>query len=108
MRKELGKITSAEFGSVSDYPFLVGLILSFGGDGWGEGDGGRYTVNIGDACKWSSPTERQETIAHMVDQVNAILTAAKVDSVSGLTGKPVEVTFDGNMFKDFRILTEVL
>jgi hypothetical protein len=33
---------------------------------------------------------------------------AKVNSVDELKGKPVEVTFDGNMLKEWRILTEVL
>lgn len=44
----------------------------------------------------------------MNEKVAAILKDAKVSSVSGLIGKPVEVTLEGNLFKDFRILTEVL
>ena len=37
-----------------------------------------------------------------------IVEDAKVTSVYGLINKPVEVTLENNMFKEFRILTEVL
>jgi hypothetical protein len=40
--------------------------------------------------------------------VSSLLKDAKVNSVDQLKGKPVEVTFDGNMLKSWRILTEVL
>jgi hypothetical protein len=40
--------------------------------------------------------------------VSKLLKESKVDSVEKLKGKPVEVTFEGNMLKEWRILTEVL
>jgi hypothetical protein len=40
--------------------------------------------------------------------VSKLLKEAKVNSVDKLKGIPVEVTFDGNILKDWRILTEVL
>jgi hypothetical protein len=40
--------------------------------------------------------------------VSKLLKEAKVDSVEKLKGKPIEATFDGNMLKEWRILTEVL
>jgi hypothetical protein len=40
--------------------------------------------------------------------VSTLLKEAKVNSVDMLKGKPVEVTFDGNTLKSWRILTEVL
>ena len=106
--KILGKITSAEYGMVSDYPFLFGLQLQFSlGDGTFIGCGSRYTVNIGESCKWTTE-ERQCGITKFVDEVHKILKDAKVNYVSKLVGKPVEVTIESNTFKDFRILTEVL
>jgi hypothetical protein len=36
------------------------------------------------------------------------LNDAKVNSVDRLKGVPVEATFDGNLLKEWRILTEVL
>jgi hypothetical protein len=40
--------------------------------------------------------------------LSKLLKEAKVDSVDQLKGKPVEVTFDGNLLSEWRILTEVL
>lgn len=106
--KVLGKIVSAEYGMVIDYPFLFGLQLRFHlGDGTSIGCGSKYTENIGEACKWTKE-ERQYGITKSVDEVHKILKDAKVYYVSQLVGKPVEVTIDRNCFKDFRILTEVL
>ena len=106
--KILGKITKAEYGMVRDYPFLFGLQLYFKlGDGTFIGCGGKYTENIGEACKWTTE-ERQSGITKSVDEVHRILKDAKVNYVSELVGKPVEVEIEKNTFKDFRILTEVL
>lgn len=53
-------------------------------------------------------TNREESITKSVEEVNQILKDAKVNYVSELVNKPVEVTMENNTFKDFRILTEVL
>lgn len=102
--KFLGKIISAEFGLHKDYPFY-GLILEFkctcgivGCD---------YTVNISKECRWEE-SERQEAITRNAEFVSKILKDAKCNYVSELNNKPVEVTVEGNTFKSFRILTEVL
>ena len=106
--KVLGKITSAEYGMVSDYPFLFGLQIRFKlSDGTSIGCGSRYTENISEACKWTT-AERQYGITMCVDKIYQILQDAKVNYVSQLVNKPVEVVIEKNTFKDFRILTEVL
>lgn len=105
--KELGKITFAEFGTIRDYPFLIGLQLGFRMGGSGVMDGGKYTVNISPECKWKD-LNREETITKYIEEVNRILKDAKVNYVSELLNKPVEVTIEDDRFKDFRILTEVL
>ena len=106
--KILGKITSAEYGMVRDYPYLFGLQLYFKlGDGTSIGCGSCCTVNIAKACQWTVE-ERQFGITHSVDEVHKILKDAKVSYVSELVNKPVEVEIECNTFKDFRILTEVL
>ena len=105
--KELGKITFAEFGTIRDYPFLIGLQLGFRMDGSAVMDGGKYTVNISPECKWKY-LNREEIITKSIEEVNRILEYAKVNYVSELLNKPVEVTMENNTFKDFRILTEVL
>jgi len=105
--KVLGKISYAEFGQYPDRPFMFGLQLCFEFPYGGVCDGGKYTVNISPECRWEE-SDRQQAITKMIEHVNKILTDAKVNYVSQLKGKPVEVTLEGNMFKDFRILTEVL
>lgn len=106
--KILGKINFAEYGTVRDYPFLIGLQLGFKlGDGTGVMDGGSNTINISKECKWEED-EREAAITVSVEKVYQILKDAKVNYVSELINKPVEVTIDNNCFKDFRILTEVL
>lgn len=106
--KQLGKIDFAEFGTIKDYPFLIGLQLGFQlGDKTGIADGGKYTVNINPNCKWG-PEKRTVAVTQTIEFVNDILKAAKVHYVSELINKPVEVTIENDRFKDFRILTEVL
>lgn len=107
-RKELGKIKKAEFGLHPSYPFMLGLQLTFEGKGWGVGCGGRYTVNISDECKWDSPEHKQKAFDTAFAHLVSILEDAKVNNVSELIGKPVEIILDSNTFKSFRVLTEVL
>ena len=106
--KILGKIDFAEYGTVRDYPFLIGLQLGFKlGNGSGVMDGGSNTINISKECRWEE-SEREAAVTVSVEKVYQILKDAKVNYVSQLVNKPVEVTIDKNCFKDFRILTEVL
>lgn len=106
--KKLMRISDVRFGTVSDYPFLFGLILGFQTEGSGIGCGGKYTINMSKECKWESPLDRAKAIEKMCDEVVAILEQAKVNSVAELKGIPVEVEIKDNCFQDFRILTEVL
>lgn len=106
--KILGKIDFAEYGTVKDYPFLIGLQLGFKlGNSTGVMDGGSNTVNISKECRWEE-AEREAAITASIEKVYQILKDAKVNYVSELINKPVEVTIEENCFKDFRILTEVL
>lgn len=103
----LGKIDFAEFGTFKDRPFLIGLQLGFKMSGSGVMDGGKYTVNISPECRWEEE-ERSEALVKSLEFVNDILKDAKVNYVSELVNKPVEITLENNTFKSFRILTEVL
>ena len=107
-RKVLGKIDFAEFGTIKDYPFLIGLQLGCKlGDGGCVMDGGKYTVNIDKQCRWEE-SERQQAITVNIEDVYRTLNEAKANYVSQLINKPVEVEIEANTFKGFRILTEVL
>lgn len=105
--KELGKITFAEFGTIRDYPFLIGLQLGFRMGGSSVMDCGKYTVNISKNANWRD-LNREATITKSIEEVGRILEDAKINYISELLNKPVEVTMENNTFKDFRILTEVL
>lgn len=70
-------------------------------------DGGKCTVNIDKQCRWEE-SERTAAVTVSVENVYQILKDAKVNYVSQLINKPVEVLIEKNTFKDFRILTEVL
>jgi hypothetical protein len=96
--KKLGKIESAEFGYCE---YMFGLHLTLSGNGW--------SVSAG---IWYNPAYKNESVElysiKMLDRVQKILKDAGVRSVSELKGKPIEASFDGNLLKDFRILTEVI
>ena len=105
--KILGKITFAEYGTIRDYPFLIGVHFGFKlSDGCSIMDGGQYTINISKECRWEDD-ERSAAIVKNMEYINQILHDAKVNYISELIGKPVEVDIESNTFKDFRILTEV-
>lgn len=64
-------------------------------------------MNIDKQCRWED-SERTTAVTASVENVYQVLKDAKVNYVSQLINKPVEVTIEKNTFKDFRILTEVL
>ena len=109
MQKVLGKIQSAEYGLLDGCPLYFGLILAFSINGGSQGcnSSTKYMFNISKDCKWIE-NNRSDAVAGLVDDLHSVLKAAKVNYVSELAGKPVEITLDGNLFKGFRILTEVL
>ena len=103
----LGKISSAEYGADRDHTFLFGLWLSFSFEHSSVSTGGMYAENINKECKWSHE-ERADAFLKQAEDIDRILKDAKVNYVSELKGKPVEVVIESSTFKSFRILTEVL
>jgi hypothetical protein len=57
--------------------------------------------------KWTED-DRSKSYADIVGYVSDLLNQAKVRSVDKLAGIPIEATFDGNLLKSWRILTEVI
>jgi hypothetical protein len=110
--KMLGKIIKAEFGYCGYQESLIGLSLTLESekDGWGCGTFiGDYHWGIIPTIhsKWTEG-DRQQRCAEAIKKIDKILVDAKVDKVSDLVGIPVEVTFESNCIKDWRILTEVI
>lgn len=111
VRKELGKIKSVSFGHGGYQDACIGINLTFEGE-WGGVSSGMTAwdanmIKHSEHCKWTE-ADRSKQYDEIVRYVSDLLAQAKVDSVDKLKGKPVEVTFDGNMISSWRILTEVL
>ncbi len=111
MEKRLGKIQQVRFGLGGYQDACIGIHFTLGGDGWGVQD----TKSAWDAnmikCTehtlWTEE-ERSKQYDEIVRYISDLLRQAKVDSITRLKGIPIELEFDGNCLKDWRILTEVI
>lgn len=108
MEKKLGKITTAQFGFLPDNNYLFGLILEFNMNGSAVGSSSAYMENISDSAKWYSATQKHKAMTKTMLETARFLLSAKVNTAEELKGKPVEVTIRNGLFKEVRILTEVL
>lgn len=111
MEKKLGKIESVKFGHGGYQECMLGLSFTLSGTGWGVSDfkGGWDAEQIehNKHTQWNE-SDRDKTYSDTMRFLSKLLKEAKVHSVDKLKGIPVECTFDGNMLKEWRILTEVL
>jgi len=112
-KKELGKISNVRFGLGGYQDCMLGLHLTFSLGGGGAGVG--TTISAWDAnriecsehAQWTEE-DRSKQYDEIMREVSDLLAKANVDSIDKLKNVPVEVTIEGNTFKSFRILTEVL
>ena len=111
MEKRLGKITSVRFGLGGYQDACLGLSVSLGDGSWGVGDfKGTWdaeSIKRSEYAKWTEE-DRSKGYDETMRFLSKLLKEAKVDSVDKLKDVPVEVTFDGNVLKEWRILTEVI
>jgi hypothetical protein len=111
MKTKLGKIQAVRFGRGGYQDAQIGIHFTFGAKGWGCGDSRSFwdptMIKCNSHCKWTE-TNRDDEYALIVRYVSDLLAQAKVSSVDELKGKPVEITFDGNILKSWRLLTEVI
>lgn len=110
--RELGKISKVYFGTGGYQDCMFGLTLTFEGKGWGVGEfiSGGWDVERMPRSEYAQWTEedREKLMVAMCRRISKLLSEAGVDDVSKLKGIPVEVIFENNTLKDWRILTEVL
>lgn len=85
LTKKLGKITSIDIENIDGH---FGLFITLEGGGCGVND--YFGKN------------------YIVDKIQKLMKDAKVSKMFLLKNKPVEITFEGNLLKEWRILTEVL
>ncbi len=111
MKTELGKISAVRFGYCGYQDLQFGLSLTFEGKGFGVGHDITYAWSLDmecdEYCKWTEE-DRDKGFAKIMREINEVMQKAKVHDVTKLKGIPVEITFDGNMLKSWRVLEEVL
>ena len=111
LRTEIGKITGVRFGSGGYQDCMFGLSVDLGSkkNSWGVGDfKGTWGPEISSKdCEWTEK-DRSENYASTMRFIADLMQKAKVSEVHDLVGIPVEVVFDGNMLKSWRILEEVI
>ena len=111
MEKRLGKIKNVYFGIGGYQDCQIGIHFTLGGDSWGVTDSNSVwdpqRIKCTENTQWTEE-DRTKSINDIVRYVSSLLKDAKVETVNELEGKPIECSFDGNMLKEWRILTEVL
>ncbi len=111
MEKRLGKITSVRFGLGGYQDAMLGLSIGLGDGSWGvsdfKGQWDAESIKRSEYTKWTEE-DRDRGYSDTMRYLSKLLKEASVNNVADLKGIPVEVTFDGNLLKEWRILTEVL
>jgi len=106
--KQLMKITDASYGFGGYQDAMFGLSLTFAGGSLGVGDfWGFWATEPSEYAKWTTE-EQIKFHGENVMRIAQVLKDAKVMTVEQLAGIPVEVTFEGNTLREWRVLTEVL
>lgn len=111
MEKKLGRIDSVKFGLVGYQDSMLGISFTFTSGSYGvSSDKSAWDCNMvkhSDNCKWNE-SDRSKQYDEIMRFISDLLRDAKVDNIMKLSGKPVELTFEGNLLKDWRILTECI
>jgi len=110
MENKLGKIRKIGFGYGGYQDAMFGLSLEFS---FGSGRVADFKGSWGVDMKPSEHAEWDEAVrSRIFDEtmrfINQMLIEAKKRDISELVNVPVEVTFEGNVLKSWRILTEVI
>jgi len=111
METKLGKIEKVSFGLGGYQGCMLGISFTLGNGSWVVGDfKGQWDAENIKRSEYTKWTEEDRNIGYSdtMRYVSKLLKEAKVDSVDKLKNIPVEVTFDGNTLKEWRILSEVL
>jgi len=101
---ELGHIDFIEFRLMRGVFLGLKIGFKFGGCGVFTD----FVINMYEDCKYKSIEERNAIGYELLQMTKDLLDDAKVECVSELKNKPVEVYSKGLINQGFRILTEVL
>lgn len=108
MQKKIGKIISARIGHGGYQDAMLGVTFELGNDSFGVQD--FWGCWQGKPSKYAEWTEEWQTteFGNVFRRIGDLLLAAKVGNFSELIGKPVEIIFENNCLKSWRILTEAI
>ena len=111
MEKKLGKIETVRFGIGGYQDACIGLHVSLSMQSSGVADSksawDANKIKHSEHCKWTEE-DRSKQYDEIMRYLSDLLHKAKVNTVDQLKGIPVEATFEGVTFKEWRILDEVL
>lgn len=112
MEKRLGKLSNVRFGRCGYQDSCLGLSVTLGeGELWEFSDNKSFwdynSVNCSDIATWTEE-DRSKSFVSIMQFISNLLKEAKVSSIQELNGTPIEATFNGNILKGWRVLTEVL
>jgi len=107
---KIGKIQKVSFGIGGYQDAMIGIDFTLGSSGWGVCDHTGFWgsgIEVTDNTKWTE-ADRDAEFSELVRYIDGLLVKAKVKTVEDLKDIPVEVTFERNTLKSWRILEEVL
>lgn len=104
---ERGKIKSVKLGAGGYQDAMFGFTFTLGGKSWGVGDFWGTWAEHSEYCKWTV-AEQNKAFLNAFLKVKQLMADAGVASLHKLEGVPVEVEFEGDTLKSWRIMTEVL
>lgn len=108
MEKKLGRIKKCVFGHGGYQDAMIGITFDLGGEGWGVGDfWGHWAGKRSESCAWTEQ-DRINEMGKIALRLGNLLSEAKVTNIYALKDVPIEVTFDGNLLKSWRVLKEVI
>lgn len=110
IRKEIGKIQSVSFGRGGYQDAMIGISFTLGSEkqSWATCDfWGYWSMNPNPSCKWTKQ-DQIKSLGETVLRINKLLSDANVSDINKLKGIPIEVGFESNTLKSWRILTEVI
>jgi len=110
MRTEIGKIEKIRIGMGGYQDACFGVNFTFGSkkNSWGvQTFIGAWADPPTEGAKWTVE-QQKNTFAETFIKLKEVMKKANVEDANGLVGKPVEVSFNGNLLHSWRILEEVI
>jgi len=106
--KQIGKIQKISFGKGGYQDVEIGVSFTLGGKAWGVNDfWGTFSDERPEFALWTEEN-RIKTLGETVMRLNKLLKDAKKRNIVELLNTPIEATFEGNLLKSWRVLTEVI